>query len=595
MTLEERRGRILDRYPKWENWTIWEWFEKTEESCPQEIFYIDDAVSYSYRQVGGMAREAAKTMRSMGVRRGEPVAILMGNRVEFAAFTFGAARLGAVKVPINRQCGAGEIRYILERTQARLLVTDRPELVSQVGDLPTKIMSWEELQEAGRNPGPGQAEVCSGSDPGEMEVGTKPGQGKGKAAGDPGQGAEEVGSVSAESLCDIIFTSGSTGNPKGVMLTHSGLLRAAFASCLNRGLEFGWRFYIPIPLYHVYGYVEGLLCAVIMGGSLVTLRDKFQPQAALQQMEAAGVNDILSVPFIMQKLLESPELDKTDLGQLKAIYCSASACPKNLWKEIRERFPHREVITGYGMTEVCGASLQTDPGDPWETTVDYVGKILWGGPAGVPEWGDHLISYRVVLADGREAAAREFGELICKGPVVTKGYYQDLKATERAFTPEGWFKTGDIGYFDENGYLRLLGRCNDIYKINGENVSPQFLDRVIQRCPEVEAVETVGVPDPKVGWIGVAFIDNGQRGKESQERIREWCRKNLASFQVPHRFFFESSSGWPRTTNGKIQKYKLRQIARERLEEEDDRLSRDRGENRMSAYGFQQSACLSGQ
>lgn len=595
MTLEERRGRILDRYPKWENWTIWEWFEKTEESCPQEIFYIDDAVSYSYRQVGQMAREAAKAMRVLGVRPGEPVAILMGNRVEFAAFTFGAASLGAVKVPINRQCGPGEIRYILERTQARLLVTDRPDLVSQLGELPAKIMSWEELQEVGSGSEPEQAEADSGSEPRQAEVGSdsEPGLAKADSSSEPGLAG--TGSVSAESLCDIIFTSGSTGNPKGVMLTHSGLLRAAFASCLNRGLEFGWRFYIPIPLYHVYGYVEGLLCAVIMGGSLVTLRDKFQPEAALRQMEAAGVNDILSVPFIMQKLLESPELDKTDLGRLKAIYCSASACPKNLWKEIREAFPHREVITGYGMTEVCGASLQTDPRDSWETTVDYVGKILWGGPAGVPEWDNHLISYRVVLADGREAAAREFGELICKGPVVTKGYYRDSKATESAFTREGWFKTGDIGYFDENGYLRLLGRCNDIYKINGENVSPQFLDRVIQRCPEVEAVETVGVPDPKVGWIGVAFIDNGQRGKESQERIREWCRKNLASFQVPHRFFFESSSGWPRTTNGKIQKYKLRQIARERLEEEDDRLPRDRGENRMSAYGFQQSACLSGQ
>ncbi len=566
MTLEERRGRILGRYPRWENLTIWEWFERTEKACSQEIFYIDDALSYSYGQVGHMARESAEAMRTLGVRPGEPVAILMGNRVEFAAFTFGAARLGAVKVPINRQCGIGEIRYILERTKARLLVTDRQDLSHGLEDLPVKIMAWEELREVGRNP-----QAKSGSADSSLQ---------------PGRG---------EALCDIIFTSGSTGNPKGVMLTHSGLLRAAFASCLNRGLEFGWRFYVPIPLYHVYGYVEGLLCAVIMEGSLVTLRDKFQAETALGQMEATGVNDILSVPFIMQKLLESPNLEKTDLGKLKAIYCSASACPKNLWREIRERFPNREVITGYGMTEVCGASLQTDPRDSLETTVDYVGKILEGGPAGVPKWENKLISYRVVLADGKEAAAREFGELICKGPVVTKGYYRDPKATERAFTPEGWFRTGDIGYFEENGYLRLLGRCNDIYKINGENVSPQFLDRVIQRCPGVEAVETVGVPDPKLGWIGVAFIDNGQGGQESQETIREWCRKNLAPFQVPHRFFFESSSCWPRTTNGKIQKYKLRQIARERLEEEDDRLPRDQGENRMSAYGFQQSACLSGQ
>ena len=152
---------------------------------------------------------------------------------------------------------------------------------------------------------------------------------------------------------------------------------------------------------------------------------------------------------------------------------------------------------------------------------------------------------------------------------MTRGYYRDGEATALAVDQEGWLKTGDVGYFDEKGYLKFLGRCNDMYKINGENVSPQYLDKIISKCEHVVTVETVGVPDEKLGYIGAAFVDADNPDQETKESIVDYCKANLAPYQVPRYFFFTDSCTWPHTTTGKVQKFKLREIARKRMEEED--------------------------
>ena len=155
---------------------------------------------------------------------------------------------------------------------------------------------------------------------------------------------------------------------------------------------------------------------------------------------------------------------------------------------------------------------------------------------------------------------------------MTLGYYRDEEATALCFDADGWLKTGDVGYFDENGYLKFLGRCNDMYKINGENVSPQYLDKIISKCGHVVTVETVGVPDEKLGWIGAAFVDAGCPDQETKDMIMEYCKENLAPYQMPRYFFFTDSSTWPHTTTGKVQKYKLRDMARKLMEEENGKV-----------------------
>jgi fatty-acyl-CoA synthase len=195
-----------------------------------------------------------------------------------------------------------------------------------------------------------------------------------------------------------------------------------------------------------------------------------------------------------------------------------------------------------------------------------VGKVLYGGSAGADDLNGNVIEYKIIDGEsGDEMPAGEFGELVCRGPIVTRGYYHNPGATSKVMMKEGWMKTGDIGRIDENGYLHYLGRCNDLYKINGENVSPLFLDKIISKCQNVKCVETVGVPDEKLGWIGVAFIDAVNDDREGREQIKTYCREKLAPYQLPKYYFFLSSKEWPRTVTGKVQKYKLRELAQRLL------------------------------
>ncbi len=544
-TLEKRREQFMSRYPKWEELTLYQRFKKTVSCGEDKIFFIDDKKQYTYKEIWDRTEQMAAALHAVGIKPGTCVAVALSNCVEFVSLTFALAKMGAIKVPINRSMGMTEVQYILKQSGAQLYITERQKdrdccagfdtlpmmiCLNQVCEETDKVHSWNWFIRRG-------------------ELGTAP----------------EI-HPDAHAVSDIIYTSGSTGKPKGVMLSHDMLLRSAFASCINRGFESGRKVYVPLPLFHVYGYVEGLLAVLFVEGSILVTSGKFESGKALKAMSYHEVNDILSVPAVMIKLLQDEHLNSYDLHNLQAVYCSASICPKWVWSEIRNRLKVQEVITGYGMSEVSGASMQTDPADEDGILQNRVGKILYGGCAGMETCSGKIAEYRVIDGStGNDMPKGEYGELICRGPIVTKGYYHNPEANARTFLSDGWMRTGDIGCFDENGYLKFLGRCNDLYKINGENVSPQFLDKVISRCSCVKAVETVGVPDENCGWIGVAFIDADHAEAEVQERIKEYCRENLAPFQVPKYYFFTDSSMWPQTSTGKVIKYKLRECAKELL------------------------------
>jgi len=561
--LEERRKKLLARYPQWRNMTLYEGFAFKAAQCPDRVFFVVEGKYCTYAEVLKEADRISAALWSMGLREGGCAAVALSNRIEFVTVTFALAKIGAVKVPVNRNACPRELEFILGQTEAGFLITERPVDTGGADVCPGlrhiicldgggkrggRNLSWEDFLE----------------------------QGNGCGEQDENQKLDRLREPEifrdADGVCDIIYTSGSTGRPKGVMLTHDMLWRSAFASCVNRGYERGRRIYVPLPLFHVYGYVEGLLAAVLAEGSILITRGKFQVEKALGAMELYGANDILSVPSIMMKILQHPSLDRYNLKELHGVYCSASICPKWVWKAIREKLGVREVITGYGMTEVSGASMQTAPDDDNAVLAGRVGKILYGGPAGDERLGGNVIEYKVIDENGGELPQGGCGQLLCRGPIVTLGYYRDEEATALCFDADGWLKTGDVGYFDENGYLKFLGRCNDMYKINGENVSPQYLDKIISKCGHVVTVETVGVPDEKLGWIGAAFVDAGCPDQETKDMIMEYCKENLAPYQMPRYFFFTDSSTWPHTTTGKVQKYKLRDMARKLMEEENGKV-----------------------
>ena len=215
------------------------------------------------------------------------------------------------------------------------------------------------------------------------------------AAGAGQELPESVGEQYADEVCDIIYTSGSTSAPKGVLLTHDMLMRSAYASCINRGFEMGRRVFVPLPMIHCYGYVEGMLACILVGGAILFHSGKFRAEPALRFMAESRANDVLSVPSQMMAVINYLKENPMELPHLHAVYCSAAVCPAWVWPGIRSALKVDDLITGYGMSEVCGASMQTQPSDGDDILCSRVGRLLQGGCAGAAEYGGCQLEYQV--------------------------------------------------------------------------------------------------------------------------------------------------------------------------------------------------------
>ncbi|MCI6886417.1 MAG: acyl--CoA ligase [Lachnospiraceae bacterium] len=541
--INERQAELDRLYPVWEKKTIWKFFEATTERFPDKEFVVAAGHgSYTYRQTKEEVLRIARGLVAAGVRPGDHVAMQIENCPEQAFVALAITAVRAVKVPVNTSLGAKELSFILRQSESQYLVTgcqirleDKENCLKQIIALPEArcevdipVLFWNEFLAAE------EGQILPDSE----------------------------GQQYADEVSDIIYTSGSTKAPKGVMLTHDMLMRSAFANCLNRGFELGRRIFVPLPMFHVYGYVEGMLAAILVGGAVLLRRGKFTAEPVLDFMQESRANDILSVPSQMMTLIHYLKEKPRKLPELHAVYCSAAICPSWVWPGIRDALEVQDVITGYGMTEVSGASMQTAPEDTDTVLGTRVGKLLPSGSSGYPELGGHQIAYRVVdQKTGVDCAPGEIGELWCRGAVVTRGYFNRVEANARVFTQDGWFRTGDCGCFDEAGYLILAGRVDDMYKINGENVSPKFLEDVLGNCPEINNVEIVGVPDEKRGYVGAAFIQLHEDIPENRERAENYSREHLAKFQVPKYFIYMKEADWPRTSTGKVQKFRLKEMA----------------------------------
>lgn len=533
-TGEERLAALDCLYLAWDRHTVWSRFETNAERYGSKIFIIYQDREYTYKEVLEEAKRRSRSLYALGVRPGDHVALLLYNSPEYLYMLFGIARLGAVKIPVNMKLAEEEKVYVLRQSKAKWALGERlPAGKEKMPQMEAMVPreQWEEFLRGGDTVSEEQMERL------------------------------ERENRNPDGLCDIMYTSGSSGFPKGVKLTHSMLLRSSYGTCRTRMMEEGRRLFVPIPFYHIMAYAEGVLPALYVGGTLILTDRKFDPEYGLDLMRRHQANDIICVSLLMMKLLQEGHPRPEDFLSMHAAYW-ASTCPEWVWDEGRRAFGIRDVTTGYGMTECGSTTTIISPLAPPDQVKTMVGGLKDGGAAGRPEWSGRLLEIKICCPEtGQELRAGEKGELLCRGLTVTPGYFENEEANKRCFTEDGWFRTGDLGSIDENGIFTFCGRKNDVYKINGENVSPQYLDQIIGRCPEVNQVEVVGIRHERYGEVGVAFIDAGDVTEEKKHRIEEFCRKKLASFQVPRYYVYGSHSQWPCTASGKVQKRKLREIA----------------------------------
>ena len=489
-------------------------------------------VEISYAALFAAAERLAGELRARGVRRGDRIALLLGNRPEMAAAYLAALALGAPAVPINLAYRRREIAHILRDAGPRLLLAERERAAAAA----------EAVEEAASTGGEAPAvllveELMSWDAPEAGEAVALPADGLPVAGGDPAL---------------LLYTSGTTGASKGAVLSHDNLL----ATVTGLLAAWGWQaddvLLLTLPLFHTHGLVVGLTCA-LAAGAAVELRPRFDAAAVLAELEAGAATLFFGVPTMYLRLVAEIRARaaaggaaRADLSPVRLCCAGSAPLAPETFDAFRELAGH-EVLERYGMTE-AGMLLSNL----------YAGARR-AGSVGFPLPG---VAVRVVDPAGRDVAPGEQGELLVAGSNVFSGYWNAPEKTAESFLPDAagrrWFRTGDLARQDPaTGAFSLLGRRHELIVSGGFNVYPREIEEVLAGHPGVREAAVVGRPHPEWGEVPVAFVAPAGDGRDDLDEgaLQAWCRERLAGFKVPQAF--HRVEALPRNALGKVQKHLL--------------------------------------
>lgn len=556
----ERRTALEQRFPIWTPMTLHGLLDKAVVDFPARPLILSDHGVLSYADAADQSKRLAAGLAGLGIGPGDKVALVLANYPEFVVLKHAISRLGAIAVPVNILLKAEELRYVLSKSDTKVLVTmDSFRAVDHLAILDRACPGWEggasaECPRLERVVvfATGEGGAHARSAPLLQELAAVPGR-----PFDP---------VEPQAVCDIIFTSGTTGPPKGVQLTHDMLIRTAFGSAYARAFEDGRRVLFALPMFHVFGYVEGMLSVPFVGGAILP-QLKFDPQDMLRAAEQHGATDALLIPAMSLALNDIARSSGRDLSRLHSALASGGKAPPRLWKELRDGLELSEITTGYGMTETTASTTVTLPEDPEERLLTTNGRLRNVGPAADPALDGLLVEYRVAdPVSGAALPSGEVGELQARGLGVTSGYYRNPEATAAAFTSDGWLRTGDLGTLDEDGYIALLGRTKESYRCGGEQVLPSEVEDALAGLDGVKQAHVAPYPDERMGEVGVAFVIPLPGATVTSGDVIAYAKARLARFKVPRHVLIVGEDDIPLTASGRAKKFELTRIAQERLE-----------------------------
>lgn len=490
----------------------------------------------------------------MGARPGDRIAIMLPNLPEFVEIKLAIARAGCIAVPVNFLLRRDELAYVVEQSGCRVLIGTADfrerDYVSDLTFVREEVQSLQSVILV-----QGDAPDCL-----TLEDAASLGRPADLLALD-----RQTKRISPGAVSDLVFTSGTTGKPKGAKLTHDMVLRAAYSSALTRSFEDGRRIQFALPMYHVFGYVECWVASLFVGGAIVP-HASFDPGEMLAWCEELCSSDLVCVPLMTRALIEEARLRGFKPSTLLAVFNSGGVNSPGIWQEIRTVLGAREIHTAYGMTETTASAMCTSTEDCEERLQTTNGGYKIAGAAGDPAIGGRVAEYRVVdPASGNVLFAGEVGELQVRGPIVTSGYFGKPEEDALAFTPDGWFRTGDLGYLLEDGYLKLTGRLKESYRCGGEMITPREIEDLFEGYPGVAQALAVGVPDLRMGEVGCLCVVACEGVSIDEEAMIAHCSARLAKFKVPKYVLSISAQDIPLTATGRPQKFLLSQIATDRL------------------------------
>ncbi|MDF1481403.1 AMP-binding protein [Extensimonas soli] len=567
-SLEQRRAALARRIPQWTRLSIGDWFDRlAAEFSEREHIYTPEK-SYSYAASRQLVDRLAKSLMALGVQRRDHVAMLFPTVPELAFLQLAVAKIGCVCVPLNERMGAVDLAYQVRQSDSVcLLAMDHCEDRHYIDKIQHML---PEMQGA---PGSWRAEsfprlhsVVVQSPSGAQYGGAVDWEAflqLGDGISDEALRQRQEASSYPDEVVLICYTSGTTGNPKGVMVTHDMLMRSAYSAAYSQGLIEGERIASPLPLHHMFIYVEGFLALLFVGGTYIP-QALFDAGAFLQLLEQSQATRIESVPTIAVALLNHPDLPQRKLC-LRAMKNAAAATPLWVWEALQRDMGITEMVTGWGMTETSAAAMYTPFGASLEVITNTVGLEKPGGVAGLEEFGGNLVEFKLIDPSTKEELPPDApeGELAVRGNIVTRGYYKKPIETGEAIDKDGWLRTGDVFARRSDGYYLITGRAKDLYKIGGELVAPKEIEEMICQHETINQVYICGVPDERMGEVGAAFVQFKAGRSCTEDELTSFVQTRVARFKIPKYWVFVED--FPMTASGKVQKFLLRKLASEKF------------------------------
>jgi len=538
--------------------TIGDFFEKQVKNDPEREFmiYPDRDLRFTYKEFDERVNMLAKGLLEIGIKKGDHVGIWATNVPDWLTFLFATAKIGVVLVTVNTAYRIHEVEYLMKQADLKAIaIIDGfrdvsyietiyelvPELKTQSrGNLKSEKFPYLENvifigQEKHRGMYNTRELFLLGQQRSDEDI------------------HKIMKMLDRNDVINMQYTSGTTGFPKGVMLTHYNILNNGYYIGERQKFTRDDRLCLPVPLFHCFGIVLGVLATLTHGGTLVML-ELFDPLMVLAAVQKEKCTALYGVPTMFIAEFSHPMFEMFDLSSLRTGIMAGSPCPIEAMKRVINDMHCKDITIAYGLTEASPVFTQTSTDDSIERRVSTVGTSM-------PD-----IEVKIIDPETGETVEPDVpGEICCRGYNVMKGYYKMPDMTERAIDKEGWLHSGDIATVDEDGYYKITGRIKDMIIRGGENIYPREIEEFLFTMPGIKDVQVVGIPDDKYGEIVGAFVITSDSADITEADVRDYSIARIARYKVPKHVFFVEE--YPLTASGKVQKFKLRDMAVDLLKE----------------------------
>ncbi len=538
--------------------TLGDWLEYWAKETPHKeyIVYSDRDLRFTWEKFNERVDDMAKGLVSIGVTRGSNVGIWAQNVPDWLTFLYATAKIGAVAVTVNTSYRLEELDYLMKDSDMHTLCMTDGVAGSNYTDVIYELIPELKTTQRGKLKSERFPELKN-----VVYIGQEKFRGMFNTAeilllgkNVPANEFKRLRSLaSCQDVVNMQYTSGTTGFPKGVMLTHHNIANNGYLTGVHMNFTKDDKCCICVPLFHCFGVVLATMCCLTHGSTQVMV-EKFDPLLTLVSVHKERCTVLHGVPTMFIAMLNHSMFSLFDMSTLRTGIMAGALCPEELMKEVNEKM-YMNLISVYGMTETSPGMTQSRVDDLFEVRCTTVGREY------------EFTEVKVLDPEtGEECKTGVEGEMCCRGYNVMKGYYKNPVATAEVIDADGFMHSGDLGVKDENGNFRITGRIKDIIIRGGENISPKEVEDYLYKMPGVKDVQVVAVASERYGEDVGAFIIQRDGYDLNTQDVRDFCKGHIAKYKIPRYVFIVEN--FPMTGSGKIQKYRLREMALELCEKE---------------------------